>query len=41
MPPPEALRQASLWLRDWKDAKGETPYAAPRYWAAFVCYERR
>jgi CHAT domain-containing protein len=40
-PPSEALRQASLWLRDWKDAAGKQPYAAPRYWAAFVCYERR
>jgi CHAT domain-containing protein len=32
----EALRKAQLWLRDWRDAKGEQPYAHPYYWSAFV-----
>jgi CHAT domain-containing protein len=41
VPASQALRRAALWLRGWKDANGNTPYAAPRYWAAFVCYERR
>ena len=39
LPPSDALRQASLWLRDSKP--GGKDYSAPRYWAAFVCYERR
>lgn len=37
--PPIALREAARWLRDTKP--GGKDYSAPRYWAAFVCYERR
>jgi CHAT domain-containing protein len=37
--PSEALRAAALWLRDSKP--GGKDYSAPRYWAAFVCYERK
>ena len=36
-PPAEALRRASLWLRSQKGAGGRS-FAAPKYWAAFVCY---
>jgi CHAT domain-containing protein len=32
----EALRDAQLWLRDWRDAKGRQPYRHPYYWTAFV-----
>jgi CHAT domain-containing protein len=38
-PPSEALRRASLWLRDAKP--GGRDRSAPRLWGAFVCYERR
>jgi len=37
--PADALREASLWLRD--SMPGGKDYSAPRYWAAFVCYEQR
>jgi CHAT domain-containing protein/Tfp pilus assembly protein PilF len=37
--PAAALREAALWLRDAKP--GGRDYSAPRYWAAFVAYERR
>jgi CHAT domain-containing protein len=36
--PAQALREASLWLRDRKDADGARRHAAPWHWAAFVCY---
>ena len=32
----ESLRHAKRWLREWSDDGGETPYAHPAYWAAFV-----
>jgi CHAT domain-containing protein len=38
--PADALREASLALRDHKDADGRQRFASPRYWAAFVAYER-
>jgi len=31
-----ALGEAKLWLRDWRDARGDRPYAHPYYWASFV-----
>jgi CHAT domain-containing protein len=39
--PADALREASVALRDGKDADGKARFAAPRYWAAFVPYERK
>lgn len=38
--PADALREASLALRDWKDADGNARFAAPKYWAPFVAYGR-
>ncbi len=38
--PADALREAARSLRDSKDASGKARFAAPRYWSAFVCYER-
>lgn len=39
--PAEALRESALALRAQKDpATGQTRFAAPRYWAAFVAYGR-
>lgn len=32
----QALRQAMLNTRNWKDEKGNTPYSDPRYWAGFT-----
>ena len=32
----EALREAKQWLREWRNAEGDTPYAHPFYWAGFV-----
>lgn len=40
LPPADALREASLALRAWKDADGVARFAAPRYWASFVAYGR-
>lgn len=37
--PSDALRDASLWLRDQK-VDGRS-FARPKYWAVFVAYERR
>nr|MDJ0976832.1 CHAT domain-containing protein [Planctomycetota bacterium] len=34
----EALRAASIWLRDEAVGKGGRRFAHPRYWAAFVAY---
>ena len=34
--PAEALRQSQMWLREWLNEKGETPYGHPAYWSAFV-----
>jgi CHAT domain-containing protein len=34
----DALREAALALRDWKDAEGRVRFSAPRHWAAFVAY---
>ncbi|MEJ2719836.1 MAG: CHAT domain-containing protein [bacterium] len=31
-----ALREAKMWLRDLENRQGETPYADPFYWSAFV-----
>ena len=31
-----ALREASLWLRTWRDAEGGLPYEHPIYWAGFI-----
>ena len=39
--PADALREAAISLRDAKDSSGKARFANPRYWAAFVCYERR
>jgi CHAT domain-containing protein len=36
--PADALREAALALRAWKDPTGNARFAAPRYWAAFVAY---
>lgn len=36
--PAEALREAAIALRDWKDSSGRARFAAPRYWAAFAAY---
>jgi len=33
--PPEALRDAQRWLRDFAGAGGEHPYRHPIYWAGF------
>jgi len=38
--PVDALREAALALRTWKNAAGKAPFAAPRYWAPFVAYGR-
>lgn len=38
--PAAALREASLALRDFEGAQGDRPFAAPRFWAAFVAYGR-
>ena len=38
--PADALREASLALRNAKDASGRARFAAPRDWAAFVAYGR-
>lgn len=32
----EALRDAKLWLRDYVDEEGRTPYRHPAYWSSFV-----
>jgi CHAT domain-containing protein len=32
----EALREAQLWLRDWRDPKGRQPFRHPYYWSAFA-----
>ena len=40
LPPADALREAALALRAWKDPAGKARFAAPRYWAAFVAYGR-
>ena len=32
----EALREAKLWLRHWRDESGALPFAHPYYWASFV-----
>ncbi|MFN8549355.1 MAG: CHAT domain-containing protein [Candidatus Eisenbacteria bacterium] len=32
----EALRDAKLWLRDYVDEDGRTPYRHPAYWSSFV-----
>jgi CHAT domain-containing protein len=37
--PAESLREAALWLRTQKGARGQS-FDAPRYWAAFVAYGR-
>jgi tetratricopeptide (TPR) repeat protein len=31
----EALEEAKCWLKDYRDAKGDRPYAHPVYWAGF------
>jgi CHAT domain-containing protein/tetratricopeptide (TPR) repeat protein len=31
-----ALQQAKEWLRTYRDAGGETPYAHPFYWSGFI-----
>jgi len=36
--PADALREAALALRDWRDESRRARFAAPRYWAAFVAY---
>lgn len=33
---PDALQEASLWLRDYTDVDGRRPFAHPAYWAGFV-----
>lgn len=38
--PADALREAALALRTWKNAAGKARFAAPRYWAPFVAYGR-
>ncbi|MFI5402943.1 MAG: CHAT domain-containing protein [Planctomycetota bacterium] len=38
--PAAALRAAALAVRDHADTAGTRPFAAPRYWAAFVAYGR-
>ena len=40
LPAADALREAALALRAWKDPAGKARFAAPRYWAAFVAYGR-
>jgi tetratricopeptide (TPR) repeat protein len=35
-----ALGEARSWLRDYKTPAGTRPFAAPRYWAGFVVFER-
>jgi CHAT domain-containing protein len=32
----DALREAQLWLRDWRDDEGFACYRHPYYWSAFV-----
>jgi CHAT domain-containing protein len=32
----EALRQAKLWLRDYRDESGNRPYRHPYFWSGFV-----
>jgi CHAT domain-containing protein len=32
----KALREAKLWLRDLENQRGESPYAHPYYWSAFI-----
>lgn len=32
----EALQEAQHWLRTYRDASGECPFAAPYYWSGFV-----
>lgn len=32
----EALREASLWLRDYEDERGARPFAHPVYWSGFI-----
>ena len=32
----DALREAQLWLRDYRDAAGGQPYRHPYYWSAFI-----
>lgn len=36
LPKSEALREAKRWLRDWRDAAGDTPFAHPCYWSSFI-----
>jgi len=36
--PAAALRAAALAVRGYADPEGRRPFAAPRYWAAFVAY---
>lgn len=31
-----ALREAKLWLREWRDEKGNRPFEHPVYWSGFV-----
>jgi CHAT domain-containing protein/tetratricopeptide (TPR) repeat protein len=38
--PCAALREAARTVRAFTDAGGNKPFAAPRYWAAFVAYGR-
>lgn len=35
MPPREALREARVWLRDYRTDDGKQPYLHPSYWAGF------
>jgi CHAT domain-containing protein/tetratricopeptide (TPR) repeat protein len=32
----DALREAKMWLREYRDEDGNHPYTAPYYWASFV-----
>ena len=36
----DALRDARMWLRQWRDRSGERPYEHPYYWASFVLVGR-
>ncbi len=36
----EALREARVWLRQWRDRSGSRPYEHPYYWASFVLVGR-